>query len=70
MGAWNIFTTFLFAMSITPWQIHLTCTNGATLGHVVTGCGTLLREKSYNYRHDYMLLNLGRILESVKSMDR
>ena len=69
MGAWSIFTTFLLATSITPWQMHLTCTNGATLGQVVTGCGTLLREKSYNYCHDSMLLDLRRILESVKSID-
>ena len=62
--------------------MHLKCTNGAkqhlyvcivnknqTLGHVVAGCETLLREKRYKYRHDSILLNLARILESVKSID-
>ena len=78
----KIFTTFLFATSITPWQMHPTCTNGAkqhhvylhcnknqTLGHMVAWCQTSLREKRYNYRHDSILLNIGRILESVKSID-
>ena len=62
--------------------MHLKYTNGAkqhlyvcivnknqTLGHVVAGCETLLREKRYKYRHDSILLNLARILESVKSID-
>ena len=36
---------------------------------MVAGCETSLREKSYNYRHNSILLNLGRILESIKSID-
>ena len=40
-----------------------------TLGHVVAGCETSLREKRYNYRHDSVPFNLGRIFESVKSID-
>ena len=62
--------------------MHPTCTNGVkqhqplclhcnknqTLGHVVAGCETSLKEKHYKYRHDSILVNLGRILESIKSM--
>ena len=40
-----------------------------TLDHVVAGCETSLREKCFNYCHDSILLNLGRILESIKSID-
>ena len=36
---------------------------------MVAGWETSLREKCYNYRHDSILLNLGRILESIKSID-
>ena len=36
---------------------------------MVAGCETSLREKRYNHRHDSILLNLGRILESIKSID-
>ena len=36
---------------------------------MVAGCETSLREKRYKYRHDYVLLHLGRILESIKSID-
>ena len=36
---------------------------------MVAGCETSLREKSYNCRHNSILLNLGRILESIKSID-
>ena len=34
--------------------------------HVIGGCGVVLREKRYNFRHYSILLNLGKILESVK----
>ena len=37
---------------------------------MVAGCETSLREKPYNYRHDSILLNLGRTLESIKSIDK
>ena len=40
-----------------------------SLGHVVAGCETSLREKPFNYRHDSIPLNLGRILESIISID-
>ena len=36
---------------------------------MVAGCQTSLREKHYNYCHDSILVNLGRILESIKSID-
>ena len=36
---------------------------------MVAGCETSLREKRYNYRHDSVPFNLGRIFESVKSID-
>ena len=36
---------------------------------MVAGCETSLREKRYKYRHDCVLLHLGRILESIKSID-
>ena len=36
---------------------------------MVAGCETLLKEKRYNYHHDSILLNLLRILESIKSKD-
>ena len=45
------------------------CNKNKTPGHVVAGCETSLREKCYNYCQDYILLNLGRILESIKSID-
>ena len=36
---------------------------------MVAGCETSLREKRCNHRHDSILLNLGRILDSIKSID-
>ena len=48
----------------------LHCNKNQTLGPVVAGCETSLREKPYNYRHDSILLNLGRTLESIKSIDK
>ena len=53
----------------TTSSLCLHCNKNQTLGHVVAGCKTSLREKSYNYRHNSILLNLGRILESIKSID-
>ena len=53
----------------TTSSLCLHCNKNQTLGHVVAGCETSLREKSYNYRHNSILLNLGRILESIKSID-
>ena len=47
----------------------LHCNKNQTLGHVVAGCETSLREKRYTYRHDSVPFNLGRIFESVKSID-
>ena len=75
-----LYTTFLFATSLanasnkhkwgkTTSSLCLHCNKNQTLGHVVAGCETSLREKRYKYRHDSILLNLGRILESVKSID-
>ena len=65
-------------MSITPWQMHLICTNGAKQHHlyvrIVTKikhfviCETSFGEKRYNYRHDSIPLNLERMLESIKSI--
>ena len=48
--------------------ICLHCNKNQTLGHVVAGCKTSLREKRYNYCHDSALLNLGKMLESIKSI--
>ena len=53
----------------TTSSLCLHCNKNQTLGHVVAGCETSLREKRYNYRHASILLNLGRILESIKSID-
>ena len=53
----------------TTFSLCLHCDENQTLGHVVVGCETSLREKRYNFRHDSVLLNLGRILESTKSID-
>ena len=53
----------------TTSSLCLHCNKNQTLGHVVAGCETSLREKRYKYRHDSILLNLGRTLESVKSID-
>ena len=75
-----LYTTFLFATSLanasnkhkwgkTTSSLCLHCNKNQTLGHVVAGSETSLREKSYNYRHNSILLNLGRILESIKSID-
>ena len=41
------------------------CNKNQPLGHVAFGCETSLRQKRYNYRHDSILLNLGRTLESI-----
>ena len=76
----KIFTTFLFATSLanasnkhkwgkTTSSLCLHCNKNQTLGHVVAGCEISLREKSYNYRYNSIILNLGRILESIKSID-
>ena len=48
---------------------YLHCNKNQTLGHVVAECETSWREKRYNYRHDSLLLKLGRMLESIKSID-
>ena len=53
----------------TTSSLCLHCNKNQTLGHVVAGCEILLREKRYNYRHDFILLNVGRILEFTKSID-
>ena len=53
----------------TASHIYLYCNKNQTLNHVDAGCKTSLREKRCNYRHDSILLKLGRILESVESMD-
>ena len=45
------------------------CNKNQTLGHIHAECETLFTEKRYNYCHDSVLLNLGRILESIKSID-
>ena len=50
-------------------SLSLHCNKNQTLGHVVAGCETSQRENRYNYRHNSRLLNLGRILESIKSID-
>ena len=52
---------------VSPLCLH--CNKNQTLGHVIGGCEIALREKRYNFRHDSILLNLGKILESVKSID-
>ena len=49
--------------------LGLHCNKNQTLGHRVDGCETSLREKCYNYYHHSILLNLGRTLESIKSID-
>ena len=53
----------------TTSSLRLHCNKNQTLNHVVGGCEALLREKRYNYCRDFILLNLGRILESIKSID-
>ena len=52
----------------TTSSLCLHCNKNQTRGHVAAGCETLLREKRYNYRHDFILLNVGRILEFPKSI--
>ena len=42
-----------------PLCLH--CNKNQTLGHMVAGCETSLREKR-KYRHDSILVNLGRNL--------
>ena len=49
-----------------PLCLH--CNKNQTLGHVVAGCETSLREKHYKYRYYSILVNLSRILESIKSI--
>ena len=39
----------------TTSSLCLHCNKNQTLGHVVAGCETSLREKRYNYRHDSIL---------------
>ena len=53
----------------TTSSLCLHCNKNQTFGHMVAGWETSLREKCYNYRHDSILLNLGKILESIKSID-
>ena len=59
----------MYKWGITASPLCLHCNNNQTLGHVVAGCESSLREKRYNYRHDSILLNLGRTLESIKLID-
>ena len=49
--------------------LFLHCNKDQTLADVVAGWEILLREKRYNYSHDSILLNFGRILKSFKSTD-
>ena len=49
----------------TASSLCLHCNKNQILGPVVVGCEIYLREK----RHASILLNLGRILESTKSID-
>ena len=53
----------------TKSSLCLHCNKNQTLGHIHAECETLFTEKRYNYCHDSVLLNLGRILESIKSID-
>ena len=77
----KIFTTFLFAASITPWQMEPTYTEEEKQ-HRIYVCIIIrikllitwlldvkYREKRCNYRHDFVLLKLGRIVESIESID-
>ena len=47
--------------------IYLACKNPQTLGHVVGGCATHLNERRYKFRHNSVLLNLVKSIESVDS---
>ena len=49
----------------TTSSLCLHCNKNQTLGHMIARCETSLREKRYNCRHDSILLNLGRRLESI-----
>ena len=77
----EIITTFLFAASITPWQMKPTYTEEEKQ-HRIYVCIIIrikllitwllvvkCREKRCNYRHGFVLLKLGRILESIESID-
>ena len=52
---------------MSPLCLH--CKKNQTLDHVIGGCEIALREKRYNFCHYSILLNLGKILESVKLID-
>ena len=52
---------------VSPLCLH--CNKIQILSHVIGGCKIALREKRYNFRHNSKLLNLGKILEPVKSID-
>ena len=58
-------TTNLHKWGKIPSPMCLHCNNPQTLGHVVTGCVMALNEKRYNYRHDSILLNIIRSIESI-----
>ena len=45
------------------------CTNPQTLGHVMGGCKVHLKEKRYNYRHDSVLLNVIKVLDTCDGID-
>lgn len=45
------------------------CTNPQTLGHVMGGCKVHLKEKRYNYRHDSILLNITKVLDTCDSIN-
>ena len=51
-----------------PSPMCLHSNNPKILGHVVAGCVTALNEKRYNYRHDSILLNIIRSIESIESI--
>ena len=63
----NAYNTHKWGKTTSFLCLH--CNKNQTLGHVVAGCEISLREKRYNYCHDSVLLNLGRIFGSVKSID-
>ena len=59
---------FATSLVVPPFSNYdFACKNPQTLGHVVGGCATHLNERRYKFRHNSVLLNLVKSIESVDS---
>lgn len=61
--------TNIHKWGITPSLLSIHCNNAQTLGHLISGCIDAFNEKFYNYRHDSILENFFKALETINRIE-